>query len=174
MINLPNLRQTFNYDCGATALQAVLAYYGVEVREDELMSQLGCSPEGTPINGLIEVAGKYGFRVEASLDTSIETVKQLVDEGFPVIILLQAWADRYMTVEDWKTENESGHYVVVIAHTGNVIVFEDPSSLHRTWLTEDELFARWHDVDDNGRELNRFAMVLKGKPPAGRMIKHMD
>jgi predicted double-glycine peptidase len=34
MIELPSGRQTFDFDCGAKALQLVMAYYGVDVREE--------------------------------------------------------------------------------------------------------------------------------------------
>jgi predicted double-glycine peptidase len=40
MIDLPGGRQTFDFDCGAKALQLVMAYYGLDVREDELMEEL--------------------------------------------------------------------------------------------------------------------------------------
>ena len=39
MINLPIGRQTFDFDCGAKALQIVMAYYGVDIREDKLMEK---------------------------------------------------------------------------------------------------------------------------------------
>jgi ABC-type bacteriocin/lantibiotic exporter with double-glycine peptidase domain len=174
MIDLPNMRQTFNYDCGAKALQIVLAYYGVEVREDELMSQLGCNIDGTPLANMISIAEGYGFKVEATRGTSLETLKQYVEEGYPVIILLQAWAERYMTLEDWREDIDDGHYVIVIDYINNILVFEDPSSFHRTWLTEEELLARWHDVDPTSKQrLDHFAMVLKGKDPAEKKIVRM-
>jgi len=175
MIDLPNMRQTFNYDCGAKALQIVFAYYGVEVREDELMSQLGCSPEGTPIANMILIAESHGFKVEAACGTSLETLKQYIDEGYPVIILLQAWAERYMTLDDWREDTDDGHYVIVIDHVNTVMVFEDPSSFHRTWLTEEDLLARWHDVDPStGQRLDHFALVLKGKEPVVKKIVRMN
>jgi len=168
------MRQTFNYDCEAKALQIVLAYYGIEVREDELLSQLGCGIEGTPVANMISIAEGYGFKIEASCEVSLEKLKAYVDEGFPVIILLQEWAEKYMTLEDWKEDTEDGHYVIVIAHVNNVIVFEDPSSFHRTWLSEDELNARWHDIDPaTNQRLDHFAMVFKGKEPAAKKIEHM-
>jgi hypothetical protein len=33
LLNFPDLRQIFNFDCGVTALQQVLIYYGIEKRE---------------------------------------------------------------------------------------------------------------------------------------------
>lgn len=174
MIDLPNMRQTFDYDCGAKALQIVFAYYGIEVREDELMSQLGCNLEGTPVANMVALAEAYGFKVEAVCGASLEDLRAYVEGGYPVIILLQAWADNYMTLEDWKEDTRDGHYVIVIDYVNNVIVFEDPSSFHRTWLTEDELNARWHDVDSlTQQKLDHFVMALKGKEPAAKKIEHM-
>jgi hypothetical protein len=98
---------------------------------------------------------------------SLETVKQYVDENHPVIVLVQAWAQRYMTLEDWKEDSDDGHYVIVIGHYGYIIVFQDPASFRRTWMTEEEFIARWHDVDPRTQEkFDRFAMVLLGKQPA--------
>ena len=39
LLPLPDVRQHTNYACGAGALQAVLAYYGVDVRGDTLMAK---------------------------------------------------------------------------------------------------------------------------------------
>ena len=52
--------------------------------------------------------------------------------GIPVIVLLQAWADRFMTLEDWRNDYDDGHYAIVIGFSKGVILFEDPSSFRRT------------------------------------------
>ncbi len=36
--NVPDTRQSANYSCGATALQAVLKYWGIDIEEDKLIS----------------------------------------------------------------------------------------------------------------------------------------
>ena len=90
-------------------------------------------------------------------------------------MLVQAWADRYMTLKDWKEDNEDGHYVIVIGYRKDVIVFEDLSSIRRTWLKEDEFIARWHDVDPKTKQrFNHFGMVLRGEKPANKTIEHID
>ena len=175
MINLPIGRQTFDFDCGAKALQLVMAYYGTDVREDELIKELEIDRYGVPVKNMIAVAEKNGFQVVTERGASLETVKQYVDEGHPVIVLVQAWAERYMTLEDWKKDNEDGHYVIVIGHDAHIIVFEDPASIRRTWMTEEEFIARWHDVDPRTKEkLDHFAMILLGKQPARKVLEHMD
>ena len=156
-------------------MQLVMAYYGIDIREDELIKELGIDRHGVPVKNMIAAAEKNGFQVIAKSGVSLETIKQYVDEGRPVIVLVQAWAERYMTLEDWKQDNENGHYVIVIGHEGNIIVFEDPASFRRTWLTEEEFLARWHDIDPRTQErLDHFAIVLLGKQPTRKVLEHMD
>ncbi len=175
MIDLRIGRQTFDFDCGAKALQMVMEYYGVEKREDILIKELGTDTRGTSVESMISVAEKKGFKVYSATGVSLQQLKQFVDEGYPVIVLLQAWAERYMTLEDWKADNDDGHYAIVIGYNGNVIIFEDPSSIRRTWLTEEEFLARWHDVDPRTKiRLEHFAMVLMGKKPVRKGVEHMD
>ncbi len=175
MIDLRIGRQTFDFDCGAKALQMVMEYYGVEKREDILIKELGTDTRGTSVDRMISVAEKNGFKVYSATGVSLQQLKQFVDEGYPVIVLLQAWAERYMTLEDWKADDDDGHYAIVIGYNGNVIIFEDPSSIRRTWLTEEEFLVRWHDVDPRTKiKLEHFAMVLMGKKPVRKGVEHMD
>jgi predicted double-glycine peptidase len=175
MINLRIGRQTFDFDCGAKALQIVMEYYGVDVREDILIKELKLNKNGTSVDNMIFVAEKNGFKVRAATGVSLEQLKHFVDEGHPVIVIVQAWAERYMALEDWKTDYEDGHYVVVIGYNSSIIIFEDPSSIRRTWLTEEEFLARWHDLDPRtNQKLESFAMVLLGKEPIRKGAEHMD
>ena len=175
MIDLHIGRQTFDFDCGAKALQTVMAYYGVEVREDELMNALGTGAEGTPIAGMVAVSRQHGFDVKASAGWTLREVKRIVDAGHPVIVLLQAWADRYMTLEDWRKDYDDGHYAIVIGWAKGVLLFEDPASFRRTWLREREFLARWHDRDTKtNATYEHFGMVLMGKEPAPKVAEHMD
>jgi ABC-type bacteriocin/lantibiotic exporter with double-glycine peptidase domain len=175
MIDMPGGKQTFDFDCGAKALQLVMAYYGVETNEGDLIMELKTDDNGTSVENMITIAEKYGFEVIAKCGVSLETVKQYVEKDIPVIILLQAWAERYMTLEDWKNDYDDGHYAIVIGYKDTIIVFEDPSSFRKTWLTEDEFLARWHDVNPRTKEeFDHFAMVLLGKEPAKKALEHMD
>lgn len=175
MIDLPTGRQTYDFDCGAKALQIVMAYYGIDVREDELMEELKCDSDGVPVRNMISVAEKKGFQVVAKCELSLDTVRRYVDENHPVIVLVQAWAERYMTLKDWREDNEDGHYAIVVGYNGYAIVFEDPASFRKTWMTEEEFISRWHDVDPRTKErLDHFAMVLPGKQPARKVLEHMD
>jgi len=175
MINIPSGIQTFDFDCGAKALQLIMAYYGIEKREDELISDLKSDKDGTSIENMISVATDNGFEVTAKTGVSLETVKQYIQKNIPIIVLLQAWAERYMTLENWESDWDDGHYAIVIGYQDNIVIFEDPSSFRRTWLKEDEFIARWHDVNSRtGEKYNQFAMVLLGKEPVNKVVEHMD
>jgi len=175
MINLHTGRQTYDFDCGAKALQVVMAYYGIDVREDQLIEELGTGKDGTRVDKMISVAKSKGFHVEAGEHWSILDVKRYVDKGHPVLVLLQAWAERFMTLKDWRNNYEDGHYAIVIGHAKGILLFEDPASFRRTWLRDYEFVARWHDLDINrNRKYEQFAMVLLGKEPFKQTAEHMD
>ncbi len=169
-IDFPSGRQTFEFDCGPKALQLILAYYGVDVREDELIARLGTNNHsGTSPRNMVSVAHSYGFEVVTHTNCPVNLLKRYVDNQTPVVVLVQAWVDRYMSLSDWRQTNEHGHYVIVIGYDKGVVLFEDPATISHTWLTDREFIARWHDMDPVTKEmLNRFAMVLGGRPPEAR------
>ena len=175
MIIVPSGRQTFDYDCGPKALQAVMAYYGVEIREDELLEALGTGEEGTSVTDMIAVAKRHGFRVKARSGWTLQQIERKVRAGVPVIVLLQAWADRHMKLEDWRNDYDDGHYAIVIGYVKGFLLFEDPASFRITWLREREFLARWHDRDSKTNEtFEHFGMVLMGKQPVLKSFEHMD
>ena len=58
-IDLPSGRQSFDFDCGAQALQMVFAYFGMDVREGELWESLQVGNQGTPIKNIISLSCSY-------------------------------------------------------------------------------------------------------------------
>ncbi|MDD4877210.1 MAG: cysteine peptidase family C39 domain-containing protein [Dehalococcoidales bacterium] len=176
-IDLPSGRQTFDFDCGAKALQLVLAYYGLDIPEINLLEEMKVSTEGTPLKNMMAVAEKHGFKVYAKCYFTLQKVKEYVDKNIPVIVLVQAWAKKLMSLEEWKHDYDDGHYAIIVDHYGSVLVFEDPASFSKTWMTEKEFMARWHDVDTTSNaKLEHFGMALFGKEPSPkhRMMEHMD
>lgn len=113
--------------------------------------------------------------MKASAGWTLREVKRTVEAGHPVIVLVQAWSDRYMTLEDWRNDFDDGHYAIMIGFAKGVLLFEDPASFRRTWLREREFLARWHDRDGRTNETyERFGMVLMGKQPVPKSPEHMD
>lgn len=177
MIDLPSGRQSYDYDCGVKALQLVMAYYGLDTPEGKLLKELKSDNNGTAVQNMIAVAEKRGFQTISRTDFTLDEVKLYVDKKHPVIVLLQAWAEKNMTLDDWRNSMEHGHYVIVIGYQDNIMVFEDPSSFKKTWLTEEEFLVRWHDVDPKTKKrLEHFGLILLGKDPAPihKGMEHMN
>ena len=173
IFKFPELRQAHCWDCGANAIQSVLAYYGVDVCEDIIMKLAGTNRNGTPISGVKMVARKYNFDVKSGKMT-IDDVKRYIDKKIPVILLVQAWTNKKDV--NWEEDWTDGHYVVAIGYDSKNIYFEDPSAFRRTFLTYQEFQTRWHDVDKKGKKYINWGMaVLGGKSKHDLSeLEHMD
>jgi predicted double-glycine peptidase len=162
---VPDVRQSTDYTCGASALQAVLAYYGVGAREDQLSREMGATPQdGVPPEAIVRVARSHGLTAEMRENMTVDDLAAALLERRPVVVEVQAWADGPRT--DWVNDWDDGHYAVVIAIEGDELVFEDPSVLgSRAVLPRHEFEERWHDID-LGRRHVRTGIVFGGKVPA--------
>lgn len=171
---VPDVRQATEYTCSASALQAVLAYYGIEQREDQLATELGVTKEdGAPPEAIVRVGKAHGLVVVERDHMTVDDVAAEVAQGHPVIVDVQAWPDA--PPKSWADDWEDGHYAIVVAVDGDQIVLEDPSVLgSRSVLTRAELVERWHD-EDKGRRHVRTGIVFGGKPPTPPPARvHMD
>ncbi len=171
---VPDVRQSTSYTCSASALQAILAYYGIEASEDDLAKELGATPkDGAPPEAIARVAHAHGLDATVRDNMTVEELATEVAQRRPPIVDLQAWADAPRKA--WSDDWEDGHYVVLVALDGDQLVFEDPSVLgSRAVLKRDELEQRWHD-EDSARRHVRTGIVFGGKAPAPPPPRvHMD
>lgn len=165
ILNFPELRQVYNYDCGAIATQCILGYYGIELREDEIMKRLKTDPEeGSSWKRIMRMFNSYGLKAQHGAFTTEKLIEK-INEHIPVLVVLQAYPDD-ITKVDWKKDYDDGHYVTAIGYNSTSIIFEDPSSIYRTYLPFDELDLRWHDIDPYTNEkLEHFGIAVSGKNP---------
>lgn len=171
-LDFPELRQTYEYDCGANALQATLAYYGIEVSEESLLKLAKTDKKkGTTIAGMLRVLKKYSLKFDSNSMT-IENLKEYINKKIPIIILLQAWNGKSIHYTNYY---HSGHWVVAIGYNNKKIFFEDPYAFERTFLTNDELNNRWHAKENNKKIINHGIAVYgrTAKYSTKKMI-HMD
>lgn len=172
MLDFPELRQSYEYDCGAKALQSVLAYYGVYVREELILKQAKSNErDGTSIDGLCRVVTQHKLQY-ASHSMTLAECQKYIDQKIPIIILLQAWSYEKTT---YTTSNDNGHWVVLIGHDSENVYFEDPYSFYRTYLTHAEFEDRWHGQED-GKTISHHGITVFGKEPSfdPRRIIHMN
>ncbi len=171
-LEFPKLRQTYEWDCGAKALQAVLTYYGVEIREELLMKYAKTnSKEGTSIPKMQHVLEKFKLKFDAKQMTTTD-LRNYIDKEIPIIILLQAWSGKNL---DYANDFHDGHWVVAIGYDTNKIIFEDPYSFERTFLKSKELEERWH-AKEKGNIILNYGIAVFGKKSKYNSDKiiHMD
>lgn len=174
LLEFPELRQMFNYDCGASVTQNVLVYYGKEIREDALLKEEKTNPkEGTAIHNIVKELHHFGLKT-IEREMTLDDVKKFLRGSVPVILLLQAWTDQEKV--DWNNDWEDGHYVVAIGYDHEKIYFEDPSAFERTYLTFEELRKRWHDIDVRQEKYYNYGIAVYGKKPkfSNHKLIHMD
>lgn len=171
ILKFPSLRQTFDYDCGPTALQAVLLYYGIEKRKDEIIDLVGADHLGTPPNKITKALKKFKLKCKYG-KTSIGEIERFIDKKIPVILLIQAWPYIDQEKVDWENEWRHGHYVIAIGHNKKYICFEDPFSFYRSYVTKEELLKRWHDIDSRTKKKYiNFGIAVYGKKPSYKLNK---
>jgi ABC-type bacteriocin/lantibiotic exporter with double-glycine peptidase domain len=173
ILNFPEFRQTSDYDCGANALQAILAYYGIDVEENKIIKTAGTNKRiGTTIKGITKTLKKYKLKFHSG-ELDIEKIKKQLDRNHPVILILQAWKNKKKV--GWEKDWRDGHYVIAIGYDKNKIYFEDPASIFRTYLSYNELDKRWHNKQKNQKYIH-YALSVYGKKPKFSLKKevHMD
>ena len=165
---VPDVRQATDYTCGASVLQAVLAYYGIETREDIIALELGADPNaGVNPPAIIRVARARGLTAELRQGMTVDEIAAIIRTGSPVLVALQAWSDEPRSTyrDDW----DDGHYAIIIAVEQDAIVFEDPSVLgSRSVLSRGEFEDRWHDTDGTHRYV-RMGIIFGGKKPVTQL-----
>ena len=176
---VPDVSQATDYTCSASALQAVLGYYNVDLPETLLATELGATPkDGAPPEAIVRTARAHGLTAEAHDGTTRPDLAAELAARRPVIVDLQAWADS--PPKSWAEDWDDGHYVVLVAIDGDTFVFEDPSVAgKRATLSAAELETRWHD-EDAARRHDHTAIFFRTPPPASPRAlpalgrEHMD
>lgn len=171
IIKMPRGQQTYEFDCGAKTLQLVMAYYGSEMAYKKLLKIAKRYKQyGLPIEEMVGMAKRNGFRVISETNYSLAKIKKHIENGEPVIVLLQAWSGKDMEEKDWLDTDECGHYSIIIGFGDGKVYFNDPLSFRTAWLTEEEFENRWHSSEGD-----RFAMVIQGdKRKIRNDFEHME
>ena len=123
---LKRTRQVTEYSCGASALQSVLAYWGKDVYERELMRLMGTTEEeGTYPDKIANAARALGFEAEVRENLTLDEVRRFTEGGNPMIALAQVWrsAKSGKSVAD---EWDAGHYISVLGVDDDNVYFQDP------------------------------------------------
>lgn len=162
ILDFPHSRQSNIYNCGPSAVQTILQYYGIDMREGEIARELGTNTSGTNPNPIEKFLKSKGLKI-ISNTMNQNDLKKYTDQNYPILILIQAWSEKKKI--DYKNDYSSGHYVVVIGYDSSGFIFEDPS-LNNTkgHISFNELDSRWHALSEYNKKIEHWGCVVIGVP----------
>jgi len=121
--------------CGPTSLRMVLAYYGTEKTEDELVNLMSATREyGCDPTDIVSAATRLGFDAQYKDRSSIEEVTSFIDQKNPVIV-------------QWFSPEENGHYSVISGYEDDNLVMVDPLTGSIRKITSQDFLNRWFELD---------------------------
>ena len=163
LLDFPGFRQTYKWNCGTTSLNMVLAYYGNDINEVELIKTSEANKEiGTPIEGLKKAAKGHGLKFKEDYNMTTDDLRKNVDAGHPTLIMIQTWSK--LDNPDWKNEWDQGHYTVCIGYDEKKLIFADPISITRVFLSDSGLNSRWHGFGDDGKKIGKWGLTFTNTP----------
>jgi len=150
-MNTPLFKQRKKNTCGLTALKIVLAYFGTNISEEELVKLTGkIRPYGVRTVKLREAAQKLGFETEyLSYNKRLAGGKAKIKKpdtndilkyltiGVPVIV-----AVRSSLLYDERLKDE-GHFIVIREYRKGLFYYNDPTDGKEHNIHEESLRFVW-------------------------------
>ncbi len=132
-------RQAFPGTCGPAALKIVLDYLRWPISENYLGRLCKTSIErGTSPQDLVRAARKLSFKADEREHLTIDEVKKLINDGYPIIANYQ-----------YRPEFGEGHYAVIIGYSDDEYVFSDPSEdKGYTTIKIADFMKQWYELED--------------------------
>jgi predicted double-glycine peptidase len=166
ILEFPNTRQSFDYSCGPGAVQSVMAYYGEDFRESELIDLLKTDKnEGTYLKEIVKFFTSQGFSTTLKQNMTVQELCSYIDRKIPVIVLIQAWGKEADFGNNYKNSWDDGHFVVVIGYTDKDLLFSDPALFNTGYIPISEFTDRWHDYDEGETKTYQLGLAVYGKTP---------
>ncbi len=131
MLQLPDVRQAENYDCGPASIDTVLRFFGV--RSKTSVVQCANEIDGTHPATLETALRRAGLLVCAGR-MSLADLTHHTRLGRPVLCPVDLFG---------------GHWVVVRGATSKRVYFHCPSEGPQ-WVTRDRWLSIWHDSERSG------------------------
>jgi ABC-type bacteriocin/lantibiotic exporter with double-glycine peptidase domain len=159
-LEVPYFKQDTNYTCGPTALQMVMAYYGIRESERGLAKTLHTSAvTGTGLRYMLEVSRQHGLYAYVNNDSSLEEIAYLIT-AFKVPCII-----RYL-----ETDDDEDHYAVVVDVSNGEITLHDPWHGPSTHITIGDFEKRW--TCDHLGTCSRWLIAITPEPlPMGRQYR---
>jgi predicted double-glycine peptidase len=167
ILDFPSTRQSYEFSCGPGAVQAVMAYYGKDFRESQLIELLKTDKDdGTYVKDIVKFLDSQGFKTNVKEHMTKYELFSYIDKDIPVIALIQAWGKEADFNNHYRNSWDDGHFVVVIGYTDKDIVCSDPALFKAGYIPIPEFMERWHDYDEGEIKTYQLGLAVYGKDPA--------
>ena len=169
---LSRTRQSTDYTCGPSALQAVLNYWGREVAEEDLATLLGTTSEvGTFPEDIARGARILGFEAQVRENLTLDDVRAFTAKGDPMIALAQVWRSQRDALKPVTEDWDNGHYIVVLGVDDNNVYFQDPFvRMSKAFVPRKTFEDHWHQAmggdTKNQPKLMHVGIFVRGEKPA--------
>lgn len=140
VLDVPFLPQSEDL-CGGAALAMVMRYWGASsVHPDDFAPFVERHLAGIRTDVLVAAARRRGWQAVALAGAPATTIRRHLDDGRPVVALVEVRPDRY-------------HYVVIVAWTDDALVVHDPAAAPFRTMPVAEFDRAWAPA-------GRWAMVV--------------
>lgn len=166
ILDFPNPRQSYDYSCGPGVVQAVMAYYGEDFRESQLIGLLKTDKnDGTYVKDIVRFLHSRGLSTNVKQHMTKSELFSYIDKDIPVIVLIQAWGKEPDFNNHYRDCWNDGHFVVVIGYTDEDIICSDPGLFKAGYIPIPEFMDRWHDYDERDIKTYQLGLAVYGKKP---------
>lgn len=140
---VPHFRQATSYTCLPACVRMVLAYWGYDYSEEELVAIFGIRPYvGTLVENVVTGLEKLGYSVKWFERTTFPELRQLINGRWPVIVLLRA--------KDLQPDGRGYHALVVFGVEAGRLFCHDPLLDKPRVFTIPAFRAIWANTDFQG------------------------
>ena len=168
---LSRTRQSTDYTCGPSALQAVLSYWGRDVEERDLATLLRTTSEvGTFPEDIARGAWILGFDAEVRENLTLDDVQAFTAKGDPMIALAQVWRSQRDALKPVTEDWDNGHYIVVLGVDNDNVYFQDPFvRMSKAFVPRKTFEDHWHQAmggdTKNQPKLMHVGIFVRGEKP---------
>ncbi len=140
MIKVPFFLQETKSSCFPACLRMILSFYGLNVEEKELRELCNVSEgRGATWFDVKRAAEKFGFDFKMKVDSTIEELRSLVENGLPAIVGLDVF--------DLGWDRHQGHTIVVLQVNGELI-YHDPQRGKELKISKEKFIEIWKKRDN--------------------------
>lgn len=136
-------KQEKSTTCGPACIRMVLDYNGIRLSEKELEDIFETSWLGNTCEELASGIEKFGFLSEVVENFTLESLKETLKKGMPIIALLDP-AVLYGGLQGF------GHFVIIIGLEENVIYYHDPDMGIEFAKDVQSFFTAWEKFSSKG------------------------